>query len=84
PALTAVPGVSEIATLGGFEKQYQVEVDPAKLLAYGIPVDRVIRAVRQSNQDVGGRVLEMGGSEYVVQGVGRFDSLESIRAVPVG
>ncbi|HUP19893.1 MAG TPA: CusA/CzcA family heavy metal efflux RND transporter [Gemmatimonadota bacterium] len=84
PALTAVPGVSEIASLGGFEKQYQVEVDPAKLLAYDIPVDRVIRAVRQSNQDVGGRVLEMGGSEYVVQGVGRFASLEDIRAVPVG
>ena len=84
PALTAVPGVSEIASLGGFEKQYQVEVDPAKLLAYEIPVDRVIRAVRQSNQDVGGRVLEMGGSEYVVQGIGRFDSLEDIRAVPVG
>ncbi|HUP21172.1 MAG TPA: CusA/CzcA family heavy metal efflux RND transporter [Gemmatimonadota bacterium] len=84
PALTAVPGVSEIASLGGFEKQYQVEVDPAKLLAFGIPVDRVIRAVRASNQDVGGRVLEMGGSEYVVQGVGRFESLEDIRAVAVG
>ncbi|HUG39936.1 MAG TPA: CusA/CzcA family heavy metal efflux RND transporter [Longimicrobiales bacterium] len=84
PALTVVPGVSEIASLGGFEKQYQVEVDPAKLLAYDIPVDRVIRAVRQSNRDVGGRVLEMGGSEYVVQGVGRFTSLEDIGAVPVG
>ncbi len=84
PALTAVPGVSEIASLGGFEKQYQVEVDPAKLLAFGIPVDRVIRAVRASNQDVGGRVLEMGGGEYVVQGVGRFASLDDIRAVPLG
>ena len=84
PALTAVPGVSEIASLGGFEKQYQVEVDPARLLAFGIPVARVVRAVRASNQDVGGRVLEMGGSEYVVQGVGRFASLEDIRAVPVG
>jgi Cu(I)/Ag(I) efflux system membrane protein CusA/SilA len=84
PALTAVPGVSEIASLGGYEKQYQVEVDPAKLLAYSISIDRVIRAVRASNQDVGGRVIEMGGSEYVVQGVGRFGSLEDIRAVPIG
>ena len=84
PALTAVPGVSEIASLGGFEKQYQVEVDPARLLAYGIPVEGVVRAVRASNQDVGGRVLEMGGSEYVVQGEGRFASLDDIRAVPVG
>jgi Cu(I)/Ag(I) efflux system membrane protein CusA/SilA len=84
PALTAVPGVAEIASLGGFEKQYQVEVDPARLLGYGIPIENVIRAVRASNQDVGGRVLEMGGAEYVVQGSGRFRSLDDIRAVPVG
>ncbi|HUF12305.1 MAG TPA: CusA/CzcA family heavy metal efflux RND transporter [Longimicrobiales bacterium] len=84
PALTAVPGVAEIASLGGFEKQYQVVVDPARLLAFDIPVERVIRAVRASNQDVGGRVLEMGGSEYVVQGVGRFEDLDDIRAVSVG
>ena len=84
PALTAVPGVSEIASLGGFEKQYQVEVDPSKLLAYDIPIDRVLRAIRASNQDVGGRVLELGGAEYIVQGEGRFESLEDIRAVAVG
>ncbi|CAN5216702.1 CusA/CzcA family heavy metal efflux RND transporter [soil metagenome] len=84
PALTAVNGVAEIAALGGFEKQYQIEVDPAKLLAYGIPVSRVIQAVRASNQDVGGRVLEMGGSEYVVQGQGRFEDLDDIRAVGLG
>ncbi|MGH7481389.1 MAG: efflux RND transporter permease subunit [Longimicrobiales bacterium] len=84
PALTAVPGVSEIASLGGFEKQYQIEVDPAKLLAYDVPVDRVIRAVRASNQDVGGRVIELGGSEYIVRGEGRFESLDDIRAVAVG
>ncbi|HET8655801.1 MAG TPA: CusA/CzcA family heavy metal efflux RND transporter [Longimicrobiaceae bacterium] len=84
PALTSVPGVSEIASLGGFEKQYQIEVDPAKLLAYGIPVQRVVQAVRASNQDVGGRVLELGGSEYVVQGRGRFSSLDDIRKVALG
>ena len=84
PALTAVPGVAEIASLGGFEKQYQVVIDPARLLAFDVPVERVVRAVRASNQDVGGRVLEMGGSEYVVQGAGRFEGLDDIRAVAVG
>jgi Cu(I)/Ag(I) efflux system membrane protein CusA/SilA len=84
PALTAVPGVAEIASLGGFEKQYQVEVDPTRLLAYNIPISRVVEAVRASNQDVGGRVLEMGGAEYVVQGRGRFESAEDIRSVALG
>ncbi|HEV2150083.1 MAG TPA: CusA/CzcA family heavy metal efflux RND transporter [Longimicrobiaceae bacterium] len=84
PALTSVEGVAEIASLGGFEKQYQIEVDPARLLAYDIPMARVIQAVRESNADVGGRVLEMGGSEYVVRGRGRFDSMEDIRAVSLG
>jgi len=84
PALTSVRGVAEIASLGGFEKQYQVEVDPAKLLAYNIPLSRVVEAVRASNQDVGGRVLEMGGTELVVRGRGRFASLDDIRAVTVG
>ncbi len=84
PALTAVKGVAEIAALGGFEKQYQIEVDPAKLLAYNIPIAKVVAAVRASNQDVGGRVLEMGGTEYVVQGQGRFENLEDIRKVGLG
>jgi Cu(I)/Ag(I) efflux system membrane protein CusA/SilA len=84
PALTAVKGVAEIASFGGFEKQYQVEVDPAKLLAYGIPIARVTEAVRNSNADVGGRVLEMGGSEYVIRGRGRFSTLDDIRAVALG
>ncbi|MGQ0563191.1 MAG: efflux RND transporter permease subunit [Gemmatimonadota bacterium] len=84
PALTAVPGVAEIATFGGFEKQYQIEVDPSKLLAFDVPIERVIKSVRASNQDVGGRVLEMGGTEYIVQGEGRFESLDDIRAVAVG
>jgi Cu(I)/Ag(I) efflux system membrane protein CusA/SilA len=84
PALTAVPGVAEIASLGGFEQQYQVVVDPARLLAYDIPLGTVAAAVRQSNEDVGGRVLEMSGSEYVVRGRGRFTSLDDIRAVSLG
>ncbi|WP_425607534.1 efflux RND transporter permease subunit [Roseisolibacter agri] len=81
PALTAVPGVAEIATLGGFEKQYQVEVDPTRLLAYGLSMAQVVAAVQASNADVGGRVLEMGGTEYVVRGRGRFATLDDLRAV---
>lgn len=84
PALTAVDGVAEIASLGGFEQQYQVEVDPVRLRAYGLPLSRVIEAVRASNTDAGGRVLEMGGAEFVVRGRGRFTSLTDIRSVPVG
>jgi Cu(I)/Ag(I) efflux system membrane protein CusA/SilA len=84
PALTAVPGVSEIASFGGFEKQYQVEVDPSRLLAFGVPIQKVAAAIRASNQDVGGRVLEMGGAEYVVRGRGRFGSADDIRAVALG
>ena len=84
PALTAVSGVAEIASFGGYEKEYQVQVDPTKLLAYNIPIQKVTDAVRGSNADVGGRVLEAGGAEYVVRGRGRFTSLEDIRNVSVG
>ena len=84
PALTAVPGVAEIASLGGFEKQYQIEVDPAKLRAYNVTVSAVVDAVKASNRDVGGRVLEMGGTEFVVRGRGRFRSLDDMRSVALG
>jgi Cu(I)/Ag(I) efflux system membrane protein CusA/SilA len=84
PALTAVPGVAEIASFGGYQKEYQVSVDPAKLLAYNLPIQKVTDAVRASNADVGGRVLEMNGSEYVVRGRGRFNSLDDIRNVAIG
>ncbi len=84
PALTAVPGVAEIASFGGSQKEYQVSVDPAKLLAYNLPIQKVTDAVRASNADVGGRVLEMNGSEYVVRGRGRFTSLDDIRHVAIG
>ena len=83
PALTAVPGVAEIASFGGYEKQYQIDVDPAKLLAYGVPLSRVTSAVDSSNEDVGGRVLEMSGTEYVIRGRGRFQSLDDIRKVVI-
>jgi copper/silver efflux system protein len=82
--LTAVPGVSEVATLGGFEKQYQVELEPEQLLAYGIPLSRVVGALRESNLDVGGRVLELGGSEYMVRGLGYLGSVEDVASVAVG
>ena len=84
PALTSVKGVAEVASFGGFETQYQVEVDPAKLLAYGIPLSKVSQAVRASNEDVGGRVLEMAGSEYVIRGRGRFQTLDDVRRVALG
>jgi copper/silver efflux system protein len=84
PALTAVSGVAEIATFGGLQRQYQVVVDPARLLAYGISLEHVVDAVRGSNQDVGGRVLELGGTELVVRGRGRFSGLDDVRSVPVG
>jgi copper/silver efflux system protein len=84
PALTAVRGVSEIASLGGFEQQYQVEVDPARLLRHGLAMQRVVQAVQASNEDMGGRVLELGGTEYVVRGRGRFTDLDDIRAVSLG
>ena len=83
PALTAVPGVAEIASFGGFEKQYQIDVDPAKLLAYNLPLSKLTSAVETSNDDVGGRVLEMNGTEYVIRGRGRFQSLDDIRKVVV-
>lgn len=73
--LTAVDGVSEIAALGGFVKQYQIVVDPVRLLAYGIPLQRVKRAVQRSNVDVGGRVIEMSETEYMVRGLGYLGTL---------
>ena len=81
PALTAVPGVAEIASFGGFEKQYQIEVDPSKLLAYRLPLSRVTEAVANANEDVGGRVIEMAGTEYVVRARGRFRSVDDVRKV---
>ena len=83
-ALTAVPGVSEVATVGGFEKQYQVDIDPAKLLAYGIPVTRVMSAIQAANNDVGAMTMELSEREYMVRGLGYLKSIGDIENVVVG
>lgn len=82
--LTSVPGVSEVASLGGFVKQYQVVVDPNKLSAYNIPLQKVRMAIQRSNNDVGGRIVEMGEAEFMVRGLGYIKSLDDIRSIPVG
>jgi Cu(I)/Ag(I) efflux system membrane protein CusA/SilA len=78
-----VPGVSEVATVGGMVRQYQIVVDPEKLRAYGIPLARVIRAVRNANREVGGSVLELAEAEYMVRTRGYLTSLEDIELIPV-
>ncbi|HEU0079856.1 MAG TPA: CusA/CzcA family heavy metal efflux RND transporter, partial [Longimicrobiaceae bacterium] len=82
--LTSVPGVSEVASVGGFEKTYQVEVDPARLRAYGIPVTRVMQAIRASNQDVGAMMMELSEREFMVRGLGYLRGIEDIENVAVG
>jgi len=81
--LATVPGVAEIATIGGFVRQYQVNLDPDKLRAFGIPLSTVIDKVRASTNEVGGRVLEMGGAEYMIRGLGYLRSLSDLETVPV-
>jgi Cu(I)/Ag(I) efflux system membrane protein CusA/SilA len=81
--LKAIPGVAEVATVGGYEKQYQVNIDPARLQAYGIPIQRVADAVRAGNVEVGGRVIELGGAEYMVRGRGYARSIEDFENVVV-
>ncbi|MEC4672580.1 MAG: efflux RND transporter permease subunit, partial [Nitrospirota bacterium] len=81
--LQSVPGVAEVASIGGFVKQYQVQVDPVKLQGYGIGLSQVIRAVRRSNNEVGGRVIEASEREYMVRGRGYIHSLDDIRSIPL-
>jgi len=81
--LETVPGVAEVATIGGFVRQYQVNLDPDKLRAYGIPLSTVIEKVRSSTNEVGGRLLEMGGAEYMIRGLGYLRSLSDLETVPV-
>src|SRR6476469_3001701 len=83
-ALTAVPGVAEVASIGGFEKQYQVDIDPAKLLAYGIPVTRVMAAIQGANNDVGAMTMELSEREYMVRGLGYLRGIGDIENVVVG
>ena len=70
--LETVPGVAEVASIGGFVRQYQVELDPDKLLAYHIPLQTVVEKVRASTNEVGGRLLELGGAEYMIRGLGIY------------
>ena len=81
--LETVSGVAEVATIGGFLRQYQVNLDPNKLRAYGIPLSTVIEKVRSSTNEVGGRLLEMGGAEYMIRGLGYLRSLNDLETVPV-
>ena len=81
--LATVPGVAEVATIGGYVRQYQVKLDPNKLLAYGIPVSTVIDRVRDSTNEVGGNVIEMSGAEYMVRGLGYLRTLSDLENVPV-
>ena len=83
-ALTAVPGVAEVASVGGFEKQYQVDLEPAKLLAFGIPVTRVMNAIQSANSDVGAMVMELSEREYMVRGLGYLEGIADIENVVVG
>jgi copper/silver efflux system protein len=82
--LESIPGVAEVATVGGFVKQYQVNVDPNKLLAYHLPLNKVMEVIRNSNNEVGGRVVEFTGKEYLVRGRGYIKSLEDIENLAVG
>jgi Cu(I)/Ag(I) efflux system membrane protein CusA/SilA len=82
--LSSVEGVAEVASLGGFVKQYQVNLDPNKLAAYRIPVKTIADAIRMSNNDVGGRSIELSGTEYMVRGRGYIRSIKDLQSVGVG
>jgi Cu(I)/Ag(I) efflux system membrane protein CusA/SilA len=81
--LRSVPGVAEVAPIGGYTRQYQVNLDPNRLRAYGIPVSRVVEAVRSGNNESSGRLLEFGGTEYMVRGRGYARSLEDFENIPL-
>ena len=81
--LETVPGVAEVATIGGFVRQYQVRLDPNKLLAFAIPLSTVIDRVKTSTNEVGGRVLELSGTRYMIRGLGYLRSLSDLENVPV-
>ena len=81
--LETVPGVAEVASIGGFVRQYQVNLDPRKLFSYGISASTVIQHIRQSTNEVGGDVLDMNGAEYMVRGLGYFKTLSDLENIPV-
>lgn len=82
--LTSVPGVAEVASVGGFVKQYQVTVDPDKLRAYNIPISKIRTAIQRSNNDVGGRLLEVSEKEFMIRGLGYIKSLHDLDETAVG
>jgi Cu(I)/Ag(I) efflux system membrane protein CusA/SilA len=82
--LKTLPNVAEVASIGGMVKQYQVVLDPAKLVAFGIPHTKVIQAIQQANQETGGSVLEMGEADYMVRASGYLKYLDDFRAIPLG
>ncbi|OGF63628.1 MAG: cation transporter [Candidatus Fischerbacteria bacterium RBG_13_37_8] len=82
--LESVPGVAEVAPVGGYVKQYQVNIDPDALLAYNIPIDAVISAIKQGNNEVGGKLLEFAGREYMVRGRGYIRSTQDIENIVIG
>ncbi len=82
--LLSVEGVAEVASIGGHVKQYQVEVDPDKLLAYDIPLSKIKMALKRSNNDVGGRLVEMSETEFMVRGKGYIQSVSDVEEVPIG
>ena len=82
--LTAVPGVAEVASVGGFVRQYQITVDPDQLRAHGVPIARIRAAVQASNSDVGARSLEIAEKEFMIRGLGYIQSLDDIRKIALG
>ncbi|MGE0641217.1 MAG: efflux RND transporter permease subunit [Thermoanaerobaculia bacterium] len=82
-ALQSVPGVAEVASIGGYQRQYQVTVDPNRLAAYGLPIDTVVNAVRRSNNEIGGRLLELSGREFMVRGRGYAKSTDDLGQIVV-
>ncbi|MDO8579941.1 MAG: efflux RND transporter permease subunit, partial [Candidatus Omnitrophota bacterium] len=82
--LQSVPGVAEVASIGGFQKQYQVNINPNALLAYKIPLVKVIERIRTGNNDVGGRIVEFSGAEYMVRGRGYAKSIKDFENISLG
>jgi Cu(I)/Ag(I) efflux system membrane protein CusA/SilA len=82
--LTSVSGVAEVASIGGFVKQYQVIVDPNKLVAFNIHLQKVRMAIQRSNNDVGGRLIEMGETEFMVRGLGYIKGINDLKNIPLG
>ena len=82
--LQTVPGVSEVATIGGMVKQYQVVVDPDSLRAYGLNLSQIRKAIQRGNQESGGSVIEMGEAEYMIRATGYIDSIDDLKEIPLG